>query len=234
MRSRFVRAVLVFVLVGLPSCVSSVIEDWRADEVHVMGVREVSDRQVSVVVALKNVRRTDDGVYAFTIPLREPVTHSPPLEWLGPRPAKSSRIYTPMWKPEPYGISSDAFRWPSVAARSAFRSATPTAGVETVTASDPYFVGLPRRRHLGLRVERAEDGTLVATVLPLARSRCGGVDLRRLGRDRPRSAIAVACANGSLADGRSRWWRTSCCSPRICSTTTSPHHRLISKDTAML
>lgn len=233
MRSRFVRAVLVFVLVGLPSCVSSVIEDWRADEVHVMGVREVSDRQVSVVVALKNVRRTDDGVYAFTIPLREPVTHSPPLEWLGPRPAKSSRIYTPMWKPEPYGISSDAFRWPSVAARSAFRSATPTAGVETVTASDPYFVGLPRRRHLGLRVERAEDGTLVAQCF----------------RSRDRDAEEWIFV-GSVAIGRGRQspWRARTAPwlmpialvadvvllPAYLFHNLVAHHRLISKDTAML
>lgn len=156
------RALLLLVLVGLPSCVSSVIEEWRKDEVRVLGVREVSDQQVSVAIEVKNVRRIDDGVYAFTIPLRGPIEASPPLERLGPRTAKGSRIYTPMWNPKPYGISSNAFRWPSVAARLAFRSAAPPDGTEGVVASAPTFVGLQRRGHLGLRVERAEDGALVA------------------------------------------------------------------------
>lgn len=156
------RALIWLVLGALPSCVSSVIQEWGADEVRVMGVREVGDRQVSVAIEVKNVRRIDDGVYAFTIPLRGPIEDSPPLEWLGPRPAKGSRIHTPWWRPAPYGISSHAFKWPSVEARLAFRSATPPAGTDRVVASEPTFVGLPRRGHLGLRVERAEDGALVA------------------------------------------------------------------------
>lgn len=234
MRRRFVRALLLLVLVGLPSCVSSVIEEWRADEVHVMGVREVSDRQVSFVIEVKNVRKTDDGVYAFTIPLRESVTHSPPLEWLGPRPATSSRIYTPMWKPAPYGISGDAFRWPSVAARLAFRSATPpTAGTERVLASEPTFVGLPRRGHLGLRVERAEDGALVAQCF----------------RSRDRDAEEWTFV-GSVAIGHGRQspWRARTAPwlmpvalvadvvllPAYLLHNLVAHHRLISKHTALL
>ncbi|MBK6940190.1 MAG: hypothetical protein IPH13_08290 [Planctomycetes bacterium] len=165
MRRRFVRALLSLVLIGLPSCVSSVIEEWRADEVRVMGVPEVGDRQVSFAIGVKNVRRIEDGVYAFTIPLRDAIEDSPRLEWLGPRLAQGSRIYTELWDPTPYGISWNAFGWPSNAAQRAFLSATPpTAGTERVVVSKPYFVGLSRRGYLGLRVERAEGGDLVAQI----------------------------------------------------------------------
>lgn len=102
-----------------------------------------------------------------------------------------------------------------------------------MTASDPYFVGLPRRRHLGLRVERAEDGTLVAQCF----------------RSRDRDAEEWIFV-GSVAIGRGRQspWRARTAPwlmpialvadvvllPAYLFHNHVAHHRLISKDTAML